>query len=586
MKKNLHLFCCILLLTSSYSLLLAQEYDFKTTTYYYRTSTDSLVSSGLSLASFNFSFASRTNDSLFTDGIYFPAVDCFGRNLWVRVRHIAEDPNGTNVGINIPSTASSPCPSTNYMLGGWAGFLYDFEIHQDTALTGTRSNYLGALFPTSITVASLETLSGSCAGAEWLSFMIVNSGSTGWSLNSINFTGNNPNSNPGFSDTMAVYTTGGCTPPDGFSYTFPTGADSISFISASCCGFSEFKMSSANVSHFQYGYEYAGGAGGYQGMTMAFGTPPTFTAANAQNVTCKNGTDGAISVIITGGAGPFTYEWSGTNASGNSLTNLPAGTYNLTVVDQNGCGTIAPSTFTITEPANVSVNVYSILTTQVSCFGANDGSVSLFASGVDSISYQWSNNSNTDSIQTALAPGIYFATITDNGSCIVVTDTISQPDAIDTAATQSGNTIIVSETAATYQWLNCDNNTIVTDSTAASITPSITGNYKAIITKNGCVDSTACFSVTVISGVEETIFASSVSVIPNPTTGNITINYSKVFSETEILVADISGRIVYRKNETGKQFVQLNLQQLAGVYFITIKTETTSVVKKLVISNQ
>jgi hypothetical protein len=586
MQKLLLPTCIILSFLSNVSCLFAQEYDFKNTTYYYRTSTDSLVSSGLTLAVFNFSFASRTSDSLFTDGIYFPAADCFGRNLWVRLRHIAEDPNGTNVGISISATTNSPCPSTNYMLGGWAGFLYDFEIHQDTALTGTRSNYLGVLFPTSITVASLETLSGSCAGAEWLSFMIVNSGSTGWSLNSINFTGSNPNSNPGFSDTMAVYTTGGCTPPDGFSYTFPTGADSISFISASCCGYSEFKMSSANVSHFQYGYEYQGGSGGYQGMTMAFGSPPTFTAANAQNVTCKNGTDGAISVTITGGAGPFTYEWSGTNASGNSLTNLPAGTYNLTVVDQNGCGTIAPSTFTITEPASVSVNVDSIQTTNVSCFGLNDGSIQLYATGTDTLSYQWSNSANTDSIESALVPGIYFATITDVASCLVVSDTITQPAAIDTAATQNGNTITVSETAATYQWLNCDSNTIVTDSTASSITPSITGNYQAVITKNGCVDSTACFSVTIISGVNETNLAASVSVMPNPTTGSVTINYGKVFSETQIVVTDLSGRVIYTKTEIGKQFTQLNLQQPAGVYFITIKTETASVVKKLVVSNQ
>jgi hypothetical protein len=559
----------------------SQEYNFKNTVYFNRLSNDSLISTGRTLASFDFNTVNRANDSLFHDGIYFPANDCFGRNLWIRVRHIANDPNGQNVGINVPATYAYPCAS-NIMIGGWAGFLYDFEIHRDQTLTGNRANFLGALYPTSITVASLETLSGTCGSSEWISFVVVNSGSTGWSLNSINFTGSNTSSNPAFSDTLAVYTTGGCFPPDGFSYTFPTGSDSISFLNASCCGFTECKMSAGSVSHFQYGYEYSGLGGGYQGMSMAFGSPPTYTF-NGQDVTCQNGNDGVINVNISGGIGPFTYEWSDSTANGNSLTGLSSGTYRLTVIDQNGCGQVADTTIIINEPTGVTVALDSFRAVNVSCHNANDGSIVLFASGVSPITYQWNNLSGNNSSVNNLSAGNYSATVTDNNSCLVFSSTITQPDAIDISTTLNGRTITANETGATFQWLNCNGNTVITDSTSSSFSPTVSGSYSAVITKNGCTDTTACVTISIISSLDETIFANSVSIYPNPANGIITIDWNTGSSETEITITDISGRVVFSKTEMDKTAIQLNVQQAAGVYVVAVKTQAGTAVKKLVI---
>ncbi|HRD53410.1 MAG TPA: hypothetical protein PKY96_12260, partial [Flavobacteriales bacterium] len=96
-------------------------------------------------------------------------------------------------------------------------------------MTGTRTNILGNLFPTNITVASLETLYNNGADLyEWLSFEILDGSSTGWSLNSIIFTGINPGSNPGFSAELNYSTTATVsTPPTGFSTTFPTGSPTV-----------------------------------------------------------------------------------------------------------------------------------------------------------------------------------------------------------------------------------------------------------------------------------------------------------------------------------------------------------------------
>lgn len=578
MKKVILLPIQFLFCITSCTMLYAQEYPFRDSVYYYRTGTDSLAPSGRTLASFNYSSASRTNDSLFTDGIYFPANDCFGRNLWIRVRHIAEDPNGTNRGINISQTHGNPCQSS-IMLGGWAGFLYDFEIYRDVNLENTRAHHLGSLYPTSITVASLEWMSGTCGSSEWISFAINNSGSTGWNLNSINFSGNNPYSNPAYSDTLAVYTTGSCYPPDGFTYTFPTGADSISFINASTSGYTEFKMSAGNVSHFQYGYEYIGQWGGYQGMSMAFGSKPTFTF-NAHDVSCENGNDGAIEVNISGGIGPFTYEWNDGINTGNSITDLFAGTYHLTVTDQNGCGQNADTAIVVIQPSS-GISIDSVYTKNLSCFNANDGEIYIGASGTGDISYLWNTGDSVNTL-THISAGSYIATVSDPNGCYVFRATVTQPDAPDTSVALNNHTItcLTAQPNASFQWIDCSTGLLVPDSSAASFTPSASGSYKAVVTVAGCTDTTACVSVT-ISGIDD-VKKEDISIYPNPASDRLFIHSESNTAIQHVSIQNLMGQQLHPVTISGPTGV-IDISRLTkGVYFVTLQTGNDRVTRKFI----
>ncbi|MFN8300309.1 MAG: T9SS type A sorting domain-containing protein [Chitinophagales bacterium] len=566
--------------------LWAQEYPFRTATYYYKLANDSLISSGLTLNSFDFGTASRTNDSIFTDGIYFPANDCFGRNLWIRVRHIAEDPNGINRGFNVQQTTGNPCiqAGNNITLGGWGGFLYEIEIYRDTALNTNRSYCLGGLYPTSITVSSLEWMSGICGGSEWVDFGILNSGSTGWSLNAINFTGINPNSNPGFSDTMAVYTTGGCYPPDGFSYTFPQGADSVSFINASTNGYSEFKMSAGNVSRFIYGYEYTNG---YQGMSMAFGSPPSFTF-NTQSPTCTNGKNGNITVNINGGIGPFTYHWSDTTntQSGNAINNLSAGVYRLTVTDQNGCGQVTDTVIVITDPVSGITTSPSI--TNLTCFGTNDGIFSINATSSDSLSYLW-NTGDTSSTLDNLSVGIYTCTVTSVQGCCYNEGIIVQPARSDTGITIIGNTLTchVNKAFVTYEWIDCLNNTIIPNNTDSVFTAVTTGAYKAVLTQifNGCKDTTACCDV-VVNTINNNATAEKFSMYPNPATDIIHLRYDLEKNELAIIeLIDVMGKIVksYQLSPQNNHSFDISITDLAkGMYLLKFVSANKKMCKRII----
>ncbi|MFZ1799330.1 MAG: T9SS type A sorting domain-containing protein, partial [Chitinophagaceae bacterium] len=184
------------------------------------------------------------------------------QNIWMRVRHIASDPNGTGIGFNVPETQGSPFRSGGF--GGWWGFLYQFDIYKDENLVGCRSNTLNGLYPVNIIMENIETLSQ----PEWLMFENLNVESSDWILNSINFTGNNPGSNPGFSGINIPYPDPF---PGGFSSTFPAASKNIYAIDLGGTSYAEFKMSANNVSQFKYGYEY-NSSGGYQGIRLSFGT--------------------------------------------------------------------------------------------------------------------------------------------------------------------------------------------------------------------------------------------------------------------------------------------------------------------------
>tara|TARA_B110000046_G_C12984657_1_gene395015 strand:- start:854 stop:1528 length:675 start_codon:yes stop_codon:yes gene_type:complete len=58
---------------------------------------------------------------------------------------------------------------------------------------------------------------------------------------------------------------------------------------------------------------------------------------SATAVKCKDGSDGTVQVMVSGGTLDFTYDWIVSDETGSELTDIPAGFYNVEVTDQNGC---------------------------------------------------------------------------------------------------------------------------------------------------------------------------------------------------------------------------------------------------------
>lgn len=153
-----------------------------------------------------------------------------------------------------------------------------------------------------------------------------------------------------------------------------------------------------------------------QTATYTVNAPGSFSISLvADSASCQGVADGGITSIISGGAAPFSYNWSNGTSNAN-LTGVAAGTYTVTVTDDNIC-TVA-ATATVSAP---SVMTFTASITSVLCNSGNEGGIKLNPfGGTAPYTAIWSNDSTGLSL-TDLAPGIYTATVTDANGCVADT---------------------------------------------------------------------------------------------------------------------------------------------------------------------
>lgn len=129
------------------------------------------------------------------------------------------------------------------------------------------------------------------------------------------------------------------------------------------------------------------------------------------NPSCFGSTDGNIYIEVINGNPPYTYNWS-TGSDTDGLSDLPAGTYSLTLTDALNC--IVSADLVLEEPEELLV---STSFTNPSCVGICDGTIELDVSGgTGPYTYSWSNGVNESDL-TSLCAETYVVTITDSNGC-------------------------------------------------------------------------------------------------------------------------------------------------------------------------
>lgn len=138
--------------------------------------------------------------------------------------------------------------------------------------------------------------------------------------------------------------------------------------------------------------------------------------------TCHGYSDGNLAANVSGGISPYSYLWEG-GESDIALTNIPYGTYSVTVTDNNNC--TLNDTYNVGQPDSLTIQFSP---TNVRCFEGTDGLILTAVSGGTSpYSYLWTTTETTDSIAN-LVPGTYYLTVTDNNSCETIDSVIiSEP---------------------------------------------------------------------------------------------------------------------------------------------------------------
>lgn len=228
---------------------------------------------------------------------------------------------------------------------------------------------------------------------------------------------------------------------------------------------------------------------------------PVVSVASQSNVTCFGGNNGLAVVTATGGS-TFSYSWAPISNTTNSITNVTAGNYTVSVT--NNCSLTTNQTIIITQPSSITPNATQ---TNVSCFGGNNGVASLSVTGgVSPYTYTWSPTSATAASISTLIAGTYNFTVTDFNNCVISNNVvITQPTSITvvsstSVACTSQNNGVVSLTVTggtpsyTYSWTPSVSTSSVANNLAA-------GSYSTLITDgNGCTTPVQVNSVSSIPG--------------------------------------------------------------------------------------
>jgi len=155
---------------------------------------------------------------------------------------------------------------------------------------------------------------------------------------------------------------------------------------------------------------------------------PLSVSATHTDVACVGGITGTAQANASGGTPPYAYVWSTTPVRTTaSVSGLPAGSYMVTVTDDNGCESTA--TVAISEPeAPLSVQLVKM---DAQCNGSSDGSINLTVSnGTAPFTFLWSTGSVAEDLVNIPA-GNYSVTVTDANGCTgTATSTVGQPSPI------------------------------------------------------------------------------------------------------------------------------------------------------------
>lgn len=289
----------------------------------------------------------------------------------------------------------------------------------------------------------------------------------------------------------------------------------------------------------------------------------------ASNTLCDNSTDGAITIIATGGTGTLNYSIdNGTTwQTNNAFYSLAAGSYTVMVKDANECThTYASNPVVIANPSPVVVT--NVVATDVNCYGVNDGTITITATGgTGSLMYSINGGGTwqPDGDYTGLFAASRSIMVKDANGCVAAWANnpvvITMPTQISVSANLTnvlclgGNdgTITVSATGGTpdYQY-SIDNGTNY--QVSANFAGLAAGSYNIKVKDdNGCVKAYASNPVTITEPASAVTISNAVgtnllcnngndgSILVTATGGTGTFEYSADNGATWVSTNTITG---------------------------------------------
>ncbi|MDX1912804.1 MAG: OmpA family protein [Saprospiraceae bacterium] len=159
--------------------------------------------------------------------------------------------------------------------------------------------------------------------------------------------------------------------------------------------------------------------------------PLEISIAEKSAIKCA-GEKAALDVKVNGGKTGYKFNWNAPSLSGQAPTNVPPGTYSLTVTD--AAGTTKTASITVAAPPALSAKIETISPAST---GGSDGKANaVVAGGATPYTFRWDNGESTAGA-VRLSPGSHGVTITDANGCQAMAGTTTSENILPLALTIS-----------------------------------------------------------------------------------------------------------------------------------------------------
>lgn len=198
-------------------------------------------------------------------------------------------------------------------------------------------------------------------------------------------------------------------------------------------------------------------------------------------------------------------------------------------------------------------------------------------SSATATAYQWSTGDTTSRIAVT-SSGDYSVYAINSAACYAR----SSPVPVvfvplpDTSVTTNGPLLTASQGGAGYQWVHCNDYTLVPGATGQAFTATTSGSYALIITNSsGCTDTSACHTV-IATGVAGVLQHNEVALYPNPGSNTLHVVTKAQLQSVTII------------NQLGQPVLVSHLQHIniasltPGVYNVIVVTDAGTSALRLV----
>lgn len=326
-----------------------------------------------------------------------------------------------------------------------------------------------------------------------------------------------------------------------------------------------------------------------------------FGHVSISNISCNNGENGGILIIVEGGNPPFNYAWSGPNGFKDgeaSISGLISGVYKVVFSDASNCKDSISVTLENPEPISWNPLLSDYNGFNIECHGDLGGSINPNVAGQgnpDNYTYQWmgpGNFSAQSRLISNLKAGEYTLTVKDMANCEnTLSVNLTEPEEVLTGnITGKTNSrpneadlySVALREGSVYTWSVSGGNFISQQGLNFINVQWGNGPQGLISVKektiNDCEGPLVSLNVGIYPlGIKPDEGQTGMKVYPNPSSNYCIIEFPNDDARVyQLKLYDLSGRLVKRMDQITTSTVQLMHEGLtAGFYILEIEGEMT-----------